>query len=443
MKKKLLLIALPALMVLSGCSHASIKPVEKEVLSDAVMLEDTVAHDDLFGGINLNIRKLGEPEGDPAGDDPSWTKMPKIGVQFSDVYKGDERDGEGEPTGNKVDYRAVRYVAAIADTVGMTATWTRGVSTKEGSPVRALTGGKVSSTRYSELNNGGDPKSATSEGTGYEKYVVYTMYDIPVAQADSYIVAYLTLSDGVHEAVKSKAVASQIDGGHPFSFSSDTNGYFIHGTINNTANITQAIDSALSEKDIEDENKAKKTGLTLKAGDSFALFQFTSSEFHYFSNSEAYDSYCLVDDEAVGFENNSKVRVAGKYTFFVNKDTEYGLSPEQNINAEIYFKPGVWSADSARIYIWRVDRSEAGSWLASSSVTDGIYKFDLDIAQYPKFIFVRLNSAGEIDWGIKWNQTDDIAFKEESTLSSDLLKNKFQITGWGDGNSPYSRGTAW
>lgn len=255
------------------------------------------------------------------------------------------------------------------------------------------------------------------------------MYDIPVANGESYIAAYLTISDGVH-VVKSKAVAAQIDGSHAFSVTSDMNGYFIHGTINNAANAIQAIDSELSAQDIEDNNKAKKTSLTLKAGDSFALFKLTSTEFLYFSNSEAYDSYCLVDDETVGFENNSKVRVAGKYTFFVNKDFEYGLSPEQNINVEIQFKPGVWTADSARIYMWRVDNSETGSWLASSSVADGVYKFDLDIAQYPKFIFVRLNSTGTISWDIKWNQTDDISFRSSSDLPEDLLKDKFQITAW-------------
>ena len=97
MKKKLLLIALPALMALAGCSNFQNKPVQKETeLLDNFMLEDTTAHEELFGAVdsNLNIKKIGVPD-----DDPGSTDIPRVGVQFSDSYKRDVLDGEGLPTG--------------------------------------------------------------------------------------------------------------------------------------------------------------------------------------------------------------------------------------------------------------------------------------------------------------------------------------------------------
>ena len=48
-------------------------------------------------------------------------------------------------------------------------------------------------------------------------------------------------------------------------------------------------------------------------------------------------------------------------------------------------------------------------------------------------IWVRMNGATtENNWNNKWNQTDDIVLGNE---------NLYTITGWGEGNSPYSTGT--
>ena len=44
MKKRLLLLALPAFMALSGCSGISVSPKANDL-----MVEDTLAHEEIFG----------------------------------------------------------------------------------------------------------------------------------------------------------------------------------------------------------------------------------------------------------------------------------------------------------------------------------------------------------------------------------------------------------
>lgn len=171
MKKRLLLIALPALMVLAGCSNSHIKPVEEKEDLSGMMLEDTAAHEDLFGSVDLNVRKLGEPDELPdAGE--GFINVPKIGVQFSGVYQGDERDG-GVLTGYQIPCYAVRFVAAAnvnqtaLDNESITATWTRGVSTKEADDVKPLATGVSyrSTVAYASLKNGEATTSASGKAT--------------------------------------------------------------------------------------------------------------------------------------------------------------------------------------------------------------------------------------------------------------------------------------
>ena len=73
MNKKLLLLALPALMVVSSCTYM------EHATKVELFKEDTVANEQLFGELLPN--RLGVPEDTPA-EDPGWTKTPKIGVQF-------------------------------------------------------------------------------------------------------------------------------------------------------------------------------------------------------------------------------------------------------------------------------------------------------------------------------------------------------------------------
>ena len=419
MKKKLLLIALPALMVLSGCSNAL---VEQPALdNDAnIMLEDTLAHEELFGEAKLAPKKLGEPNEDPVGN-PGWTKMPKIGVQFKSYQKAE------------TDYYAVRYVAAIDDTAGMTATWTRGVSEKNSNPIKAMSGGHVSSVKYDELNSGSAPVTAASEG--FEKYIVYTMYDIPAAQDESYIAAYLTLSDSnpEHADVVSKAVVAQIDGSNCFSIASNTDDYFIQGTIDGVSDIV------LLDDPLTDTNHAQYRG-SFGADDNFGVFKFSSTDFRFFGNgSKAYEHFYMVGDNSV-HDNYTKVRLSGEYTLYVNGEDNFGIEPEE-VLLDLYLDTGVWDTGNTERYaIYTVDND---SWIDMVAVTDQkLYKFhDFNVALHPVFILCRMNGDGahnENNWENRWNQTQDITFEYNN---GNPLENKIVIDNFdGDnGKSGYHR----
>ncbi len=330
MKKKLLLIVLPALMVLAGCSNNSIKPVEEKEDLSGMMLEDTAAHEDLFGSIDLSVKKLGEPGETPSAGS-GFINDPKIGVQFSGVYEGDIRNNLGVITG-RGDCYAVRFVAAVnvsqedLDNETVVATWKRGVSTKNGDDSAkplSSSGSYRSTVAYATLNNGSTPTNASSEGNDYTHYLVYTMYDIPAANVDSYIMAYLTLSKDGEDDVFSKAVAARIGGGNAFSFVHNYDGFFMAGTLDGQANTI-----ANDDNDTRDSgNNAASFTSYLAEGDTFVLAQKTSTIFKVWCGS-------TLNDEDANISNVSEMFTVGssrRYVFYLNKSnkvthTAYGTS---------------------------------------------------------------------------------------------------------------------
>ena len=301
MKKSLLLIALPALLVLSSCNGVNGK-VNKDNFE--YFKEDTVAHEDFFGGSALAPKKLGNPEENPSSEPGQFTLTPKVGVQFVSYTESAQT------------LYAVRYVAAVDLTSldGITAEWTRGVSEKDGNQIKSLSGGHNSTVLYASLNNGGTPKEATSETGGeYKNYLVYSMYGIPASQVDSYIVAYLTLSKSGETDVVSKAVAAKIDGGNAFSFASDTNDYFLYDSSSQSIIPSDGSDGSYC---------AKYDDVVLASDANLGSFYFGANGFKYFG----YDDFC--DDctdylnESTSLEGFIAPYVDGTYDINLNKDTQ-------------------------------------------------------------------------------------------------------------------------
>ena len=127
MNKKALLVVLPALLVLSACQ---IGPKSKD---NNIFLEDTLAHEELFGGVdfcgvNTNIRKV-DPVEHPDND-------PTIGIQSQ------------QEEGNKVSFRFVAAVSIAPENLESTvANWTRTVSDKDGNVLEIVPG---QGTKYLE-----------------------------------------------------------------------------------------------------------------------------------------------------------------------------------------------------------------------------------------------------------------------------------------------------
>ena len=423
MKKKLLLIALPALMVLAGCSNHPVKPVEEKEDLSGMMLEDTVAHEDIFGGFdNLNIRKIGVPD-----EDPGDTNIPRIGVQFSGIYEGDVRNGAGEITG-KTDCYAVRFVAAIkGDLSTQTVLWTRGVSREDSNTdlkPMSSTGNNsnpLNSTEvYTSLKQG---EETVGVPTGYDNYVVYSMYDIPVSYANYYIAAYVTVTPKAGgDSHQSAAVVTEIDGGHYFSVDmSDLvkHGYFLDIYNNSGLTPTDVIapqyNSADTDPDDDGKDNAVFSNVPFVAGDKVGMFRLTPSKFQFFG----YNTF--MKDTSARFIKSSSVNeynefyLNGSYTLYANENNLVYTEPT-DVDATIYFAPnsnwkqnGDGHAPRFAIYWWK---DATNGWLDMTETgTAGIYSATFDIAAHPNFKFCRMNGNDDKlanNWDNRYNEGQNI-----------------------------------
>ena len=395
MNKKLLLLALPALMVVSSCTY-----MEHATKVD-LFKEDTVANEQLFGELLPN--RLGVPDVDP-GDDPTWTKAPKVGVQFKSY------------TESEVNYLAVRFVAAIQDTEGMTATWSRAVSEKDSNQIKPMAHDKVSSVKYDVLINGGSPKEATTEGTGYDKYVVYSIYNIPVAQDESYVAAYLTLSKDGEEDVVSKVVVSQLDGSNYFAFGMDQlakDGYFIY---NSRFGVVEQDTDADTDPEDAGKDNARFADLVFNVGDKFGFFRFTTSVFQFYGRQTFIDSTAAEFAKSTTIDQFAQLYYGGRYTFYVNHDNLVYITPLRVVPT-LYFQPNAnWKKDGARFaaYVFhKVGDAEATEteWisLTETSSGSGVYSGNIEVATHNYIIFCRMDGSKPANnWDNKWNQTGDL-----------------------------------
>ena len=292
MKKIVLLMALPALMVLSSCS---VGPKAKDA-----MIEDTVAHEEVFGEAkeigSLGVKKLNRSASDLI--------KPKIGVQYRSYSE------------NETNYLAVRYVAAVA-TMNVTATWHKAVVTGAGSELMSLSSIETT-TAYAAVNDGGVVTEPSDYGEEYNYFVVYTLRKIPEDKADNYVMAYLTLSDGENTVSSDAAVTKIENSDDSFSFDSAETGFFLTGKINGTEGSSVAADS-----NTRGENAASFTA-DLSSGDNFVVVQKTNDHF------KMWDGNCL-GDSGNGFAGGAKISVdsSKKYVVYLNGlngiyHTQYG-----------------------------------------------------------------------------------------------------------------------
>ena len=175
MKKSYLLAVIPALMVLTSCAGAGVK---EEIKQEPEILEDTLAHEEIFGGVGEAIDLK--------------VKAPRRAAELVKPVTGVQYQQTGEDT------YAIRFVAAIADYEGVEATWTRAIC--EASGTEHNNEGFIErpcEQAYTSLSAAGSavtPGATPSEfGSGFNYFVVYTVRNIPSSQLDSCLCAYLTL----------------------------------------------------------------------------------------------------------------------------------------------------------------------------------------------------------------------------------------------------------
>lgn len=303
MKNKLLLIALPALMVLSSCARFNSTGNQQK---DNLFKEEASACLDVFGGgEEISQLRRKEPLRSAAAD----MAEPIIGVQYRAVYEED-KDGDGTPE----QYVAVRFIAAIK-TLDVNVTWTRNIYKDDGTKYHDEATFPTTKA-YTSLNSNSSPVLPSSFGAGYNYFVAYSLYDIPFESVDDYcIVAYVTLSDTIEPAalpeINSKAMAARIGGGTA-KFDLNQTGYFLTGIINGTPGSIVAKDAVTSDGD-----KARFT-VPLAANDSFVGVNNDTANSKFF----IYDySKIQSGGSSASFESDDfkiKAKNTGIFIFYVN-----------------------------------------------------------------------------------------------------------------------------
>ena len=302
MKKKLLLIALPALMVLSGCSNALVE--QPALNNDAIVLEeDNLAHEEIFGGQAIKgpaIRKMSD-----VGVDTDY----KVGYQIHFDDKGTVDDSD--------DMISIRFIAAIKADYTVKR-WTRAVSSVAGGEIKALSDHRRvaeedvyfdSSVVYTHLANGeGNDVMDATQGAyaDYTGFIVYSLLNIPYeANKNAYVGVTLAL-DAVQTdfyAVKIEKNGAGTASAHHFKFASNKDGFFL-------AKGESVVDADGSTRG---DNAASFTA-NLAANDTFLVAQKTASLF------KVWDGTCLGSADANIVNDNGliKANTAARYVFFLN-----------------------------------------------------------------------------------------------------------------------------
>ena len=463
MNKKLFLIALPAMLVLSSCNGLSNQPAQKDV----ELFKESTVNEEIFGAAE-EAGDLGLKKFSPLKLSPLTSDFVKIGYQMKFDEGNDVQDGADSD-----DKVSIRFVAAIKD-ANVTAFWKRGLAQSNGYVGASPDGehwkfkfeeaAKESTKIYTSLNNGGDVLTAGEGGTeGYTQFagfVIYTLTNIPYLEyLNSYLAAYVVLTDASdaenHIGSQGLAVKVEMDGNvssNKFYFDPSATGHFLAGTINGV--VRDGSDDSTHKLLREDEttvdsedNYASYSNIDLIGTDMFESFYYSPTVFQYFG----FDSFArksrgflqgVTGPEAVGMPY-ARPHTAGNYNFYLknkkNPSEEnymYSYANSYVTNPEnLIFYPGPWDVDGAVFRLYCFNATE-NTWVSpSDSATikgKKVFVFTFDSSTYTGFIFVRKSSSGaENSWDGKWNQTDDLSYDFVKTAGSSTV---WRITAAGDNN---------
>lgn len=378
MNKKLLLLALPAFMVLSGCTSLR---ATGTVTKDFNIVEDNLAHEEIFGEAKVA--------------DPSIRRMPVVGNQTDykvgyQLYFDDK--GNDDPSDDKL---SVRFVAALKQEYA-TMRWSRGVSNYYGTEVKQLSDQRIdkdtglpvyndSEEFYTTLKNGDLEEVEAGKGAyaDFAGFIVYSFLDIPYeANKLSYLGVTLTLTPAEGDAVQTDFYVIKLEtnnthteSAYRFSFANNKTGFFLSGDFGGGSDFINA------DASTRGDNAASFTAPALEADDTFLIVQKGANLF------KVWDGTCLSDEDANVVKDNGlvKINTASKYVFYLNGSN--------NIYHTKYEEP-------TNFYV----RTAADDWAclaANRLVTDSdnkalIYSVNLVVGDF---------KISDSDWTHQWGYT--------------------------------------
>ena len=381
MKSKNLLFLLPALLVLSSCQAVP----QANNLKEDILIEDTLAHDEIFGndfiGRKIAPNKLGD---DPVSHPDSDAA---IGVQTKVDDKGTVSTAD--------DLISFRFVAPVKFEEGQlaptTAVWTRTVSKPDGSEYPMDTATYECTEAYTQLEEGAGVytiaqfNEAQEPDTDYTHFVVYTLRNIPLeTYGDYFVSAYLTLSGegGVNQV--SKAVVSTVNPAtYQAAYVAADGHYYLDGTFNGTPGIIPATSVRA------DGNKANFNNLDLVAGDTFVIKEFYNSKLyvHSFAEMATYDGNDKIAScfEADG-SGNVKVKESkgGSYDLYFNSSNRLYTAENApyGVHNGYYIKGSMnsWAQDAAyEMYSVRDNHAVSGTIHLDANAEFKVWKAEGDV----------------------------------------------------------------
>ncbi len=400
--------------MLASCATAAKVGVNHAKADDlAGIIEDTDAHEEIFGDQGLPF----------AGG-------PKKTAYSGNIGLGVQKKDNGDDT------VSVRFIAAVTlgegDVAGTGAVWTRAVWNGSTGGVRKASTTKTSTKAYTSLYDGSDslyPISTynTEHSTSHTHFVVYTLLNIPAANASDYITAYVTV-----DSKPSDVVATTTD--------LSTNFTFPKAKIDQGYVGIKKTSSGFSVVDRDPDaggNHARFVGVSLDAGDDFLIMNACEDYFavHGFDMINLADSTDHFSQE--GSSQFANAKNASTYNLFLSSgyETNNWIYVNAFVDKTVYLVPGAWDVDSAWFAAYSYGKKDAATkyerWYAQSNGT-GTRTINLtyDPAYTAYVIFVRMDSAKTLDagWGAKWNQTSDLLLSAGTTCT---------ITAGGDNNQSW------
>ena len=320
MKKKLLLIALPAMMALSGCARVNPQPALNNNASLDAVVEDNVSHDELFGA-SKELKGPAIRNMNPVNPDFDYD----VGYQLH-FEEGSVIDSEPDDD----DRISIRFIAALRTNFSKIV-WSRGFTSSSG--VEKLTYSSHSSLApdypeleskviYTSLSNGNEDQMVAGVGScsEYVGFAVYSLTNIPYKDyLNYYLGVSVALTPAEGAALKSQLCVITVERDSTdatrckFNFSVQENdyGFKMLGLVNG---VPGSIDA---DNPTKGSNAASFTS-NFKANDSFIIYQKTENLF------KVWDGTSIANNEH--FSDNAgpiSAKTEGYFTLYLNNNKLY------------------------------------------------------------------------------------------------------------------------
>ena len=353
--KRIHLLVLPILLVLSNCSSLPSKA--------NYFVEDTNVHEEIFGSLNSIKSKIHKLNSYKSLSEGETLYKPSIGFQ--------------RKTNNDGTF-SVRFVAAMQSATD-SAFWTRSVHDLDGQIAKTKKIKNVS-TVYDALNNEGNPLYATSVTTEdgikpYDCYAIYCLLNIPSSYSDYYVDAFLTVKEGEEEITSDVGSLNVSDSSKhiKYALNGDRYGLDINGDVRESDNL-------------QDGNHLNNFSIDLSSNDYINALYLDNENLNY----ARYDYLDIVrenPDFQSGSNNEIIVKHAGTYNIFLNNINKISFEKK------IYFQgPEWWTNNSAQGGIEGKHNEEYKSFnMDYIKYSEGVHKYSafMDISYYNEVQFYR------------------------------------------------------